>query len=87
MITRKGIAVYERFGGDYETFCRVPSDIDDTEWNEIDRLLSALVLVERGLAGPAYVQEVMEAVKRLAVESEVADSLVRIARTQARRPL
>jgi len=84
MITSKGIAVYERFCGDLETFSRVPSDIDGSEWDEIDHLISSLVLVERGLAAASYAREVADEVKRLAVEPGVADSLLWIARTRAR---
>jgi len=92
MITQRHLQIFMRFDGDVDMFSRAATEEDRAEipegdvWADIERLLSSLVLLERGLVAPAYADEILASLKRLAADESVAEEIRRIARTQAIRP-
>ena len=91
MITQRYLQIFMRFDGDVDMFSRAASDEDRAAmpegdvWADIERLLSSLVLLERGLVATAYADEILASLKRLAADESVAEEIRRIARTQASR--
>jgi hypothetical protein len=92
MITQRHLQIFMRFGGDVDMFSRAATDDEraampeGNAWADIERLLSSLVRVDRGLVAPAYADEILASLKSFAADESVAEEIRRIARKQAGRP-
>ena len=92
MITQRQLRIFMRFGGDADMFSRAATEEERAAmpggevWADIECLLSSLVLLERGLVAPAYADEIVASLKRLAADPSVAEEIRRIAREQSQHP-
>jgi len=71
VITLEMLSIYERYGGDADTYARAAGQADrtalsDDDWSRIDTLVQDLILVVRGLAAPAFAQCAQDAIKLVA---------------------
>jgi hypothetical protein len=91
LITHRHLQIFLRFDGDIDMFSRAATREEreavpeDEVWANIERILSSLVLVERGLVAPTYADEIVATLKRLAADDSVAEEIRRVARKQATR--
>ena len=92
MITQQHLQIFMRFGGDADMFSRAATEEERAAmpegevWTDIERILSSLVLLERGLVAPAYADEIIASLKRLATDPSVAEEVRRMAREQSQHP-
>lgn len=80
MITSEKLDIYKRFDGDIDGFARGGSKkdcakISDQEWTQIDRMVSALKIINEGLASESFKEEKNKELEALAPDPEVQNRL------------
>ena len=85
MITLEKLDIYEKYGGDIDGLIRIGSDaekiaINDSDWWRISEVVSALLIIRRGLASDDFARRNLADIKSECENSEVFNRLEKLAK-------